>query len=101
MHQTTPPNVYETGSSSTSALALKLPTESNPGTTCHSHGSWTRAFVKKPVKVEVALNHNYEEEGNDTIVEESANNRSVVDPQMLNMLKDLRQKIAKANNLPT
>jgi ATP-dependent DNA helicase RecQ len=61
----------------------------------------SHAFAKKPTKVEVALNHNYEEEANETIIEESANNRSVVDPQMLGMLKDLRQKIAKANNLPT
>jgi ATP-dependent DNA helicase RecQ len=61
----------------------------------------SRTFMKKPTKVTVALNHNYEEDGADIVVEESGGARSVVDPQLLNMLKDLRQKTAKASNLPT
>ena len=61
----------------------------------------SKAFIKKPAKVTVALNHNYEEEAADVVVEENTGARSVVDPQLLNMLKDLRQKIAKTNSLPT
>lgn len=61
----------------------------------------SKAFIRKPAKIEVALNHNYEEDNGDVVVEENTSNRGVVDPQLLNMLKDLRQKIAKASNLPT
>ena len=58
-------------------------------------------FLKKTSKVTVALNHNYEDDSTDVVIEETGGSRSVVDPQLLNLLKDQRQKTAKANNLPT
>ena len=61
----------------------------------------SRAYAKKPYNIQVALNHNYEEEANEVAIEENSGARSVVDPRLLNMLKDLRQKTAKASNLPT
>jgi ATP-dependent DNA helicase RecQ len=48
----------------------------------------------------VALNHNYEEDGSEVVVEDGGGGRSVVDPAMLEMLKDLRRKVGKLNNLP-
>ncbi|MFN8276788.1 MAG: DNA helicase RecQ [Chitinophagales bacterium] len=61
----------------------------------------SKAFMKKPTSIEVALNHKYEEEANEEVVTEAGGgNRAVLDPALLNMLKDLRQKTAKAHNLP-
>lgn len=57
-------------------------------------------FLKKPTKVEVALNHNYEDDGSEVVIEDGGGGRSVVDPAMLEMLKDLRRKVGKLNNLP-
>jgi ATP-dependent DNA helicase RecQ len=61
----------------------------------------SRAFTKKPTKVQVSLNHNYEDDSTEVVIEDTSTNRSVVDPQMLAILKDLRQKTAKSLSLPT
>lgn len=60
----------------------------------------SKKFVAKPYYVEVAMNHNYEEEGEDTVVEESKGSTSTVDPQLFLILKDLCRKEGKALNLP-
>lgn len=57
-------------------------------------------YLKKPFAIKVAINHNYEDDGTDVIVEDGGGARSVVDPAMLEMLKDLRKKVGKMHNLP-
>ncbi|MBR9922567.1 MAG: DNA helicase RecQ [Bacteroidetes bacterium] len=57
-----------------------------------------RAFIKKPQKVQIPLNHNYDEEAG---LEESMPTRSVVlDKELLQMLRDLRKRVAKQKNIP-
>jgi ATP-dependent DNA helicase RecQ len=53
-------------------------------------------FIKKPWSVEVALNHDYEQPMGD---EEEAK-PAVLDPELLNLLKELRRKVAKEHNVP-
>jgi len=60
----------------------------------------SEAFLKKPFKVEVALNHNFDEENADGIIEETAETRASIDVALFNILKDLCRKEGKANNLP-
>jgi ATP-dependent DNA helicase RecQ len=57
-------------------------------------------FLKKPAPMKVSINHNYEDDGTDVVVEDGGGARTVLDPQMLEMLKDLRKQVGKANNLP-
>ncbi|HLP53221.1 MAG TPA: DNA helicase RecQ [Chitinophagales bacterium] len=57
-------------------------------------------FLRKPRVMKVSINHNYDEEGNDVVVEDGSASRGVLDPQVLNMLKDLRKKVGKQFNLP-
>jgi ATP-dependent DNA helicase RecQ len=57
-------------------------------------------FLKKPFEVKVAINHNFEDDGTDVVVEDGGGARAVLDPAMLDMLKDLRKQVGKANNLP-
>lgn len=60
----------------------------------------SRAFLKKPYLVEVALNHDYEDDGTEVDVEEAQAARSVVDPALLEILKSMRKKAGHDNNLP-
>lgn len=60
----------------------------------------SRAFLKKPYLVEVALNHDYEDDGTEVDVEEAQAARSVVDPALLEILKSMRKKAGQDNNLP-
>jgi ATP-dependent DNA helicase RecQ len=58
------------------------------------------AFLKKPTSVKISINHDFADDGSDVVVEDSSANRGVLDPLMLDMLKDLRRKIGKQQNLP-
>ncbi|MFN8299966.1 MAG: DNA helicase RecQ [Chitinophagales bacterium] len=58
-----------------------------------------KEYLKKPFAIKVSINHNYEDDGSEVVVEDSGA-RAVLDPAMLNMLKDLRKQVGKANNLP-
>lgn len=57
-------------------------------------------YLKKPYAVKVAINHNYDDDATDVVVEEGSGARGVLDPTMLDMLKELRKQVGKANNLP-
>ncbi|MBK8659153.1 MAG: DNA helicase RecQ [Bacteroidetes bacterium] len=58
------------------------------------------AFLKKPTPVKISINHDFQDDGSDVVVEDGSANRGVLDPTMLNMLKDLQRKIGKELNLP-
>lgn len=57
-------------------------------------------YMKKPTPLKVSINHNYEDDGTDVVVEDGSANRGVLDPVVLNMLKDLRKQVGKQSNLP-
>lgn len=57
-------------------------------------------FLRKPRVMKVSINHNYEDDGTDVVVEDGSASRGVLDPQVLNLLKDLRKKVGKQFNLP-
>jgi len=57
-------------------------------------------FLKKPVALKVSINHNYEDDGTDVVVDDGAGSRGALDPAMLEILKDLRRQVGKQNNLP-
>jgi ATP-dependent DNA helicase RecQ len=57
------------------------------------------AFLKKPVPVKVAINHNFEEEMEEEMAA-SSNRKAVLDETLLNMLRDLRKKVSSEVNLP-
>lgn len=56
-------------------------------------------FLKKPFTLKVAINHNFEDDGGDVVVEASGP-KAVLDPNLYKMLKDLQQKTGKQHNLP-
>ncbi len=58
------------------------------------------AFIKKPTPVKISINHDFQDDGSDVVVEDGSANRGVLDPTMLNMLKDLQRKVGKELNLP-
>ncbi len=57
-------------------------------------------FMKKPTPLKVSINHNYEDDGTDVVVEDTSTNRGVLDPAMFNLLKDLRRQVGKQGNVP-
>ncbi len=57
-------------------------------------------FLKKPRPVKISINHNYEDDGTEVVIEDGSATRGVLDPQMLNMLKDLTKKVGKQHKLP-
>ncbi len=57
-------------------------------------------YMKKPTPIKVSINHNYEDDGVDVVVEDGSASRGVLDPVVLNMLKDLRKQVGKQSNLP-
>ena len=57
-------------------------------------------YMKKPTPLKVSINHNYEDDGTDVVVEESSSHRGVLDPAMLNLLNTLRKQVGKQNNVP-
>ncbi len=57
-------------------------------------------FLRKPRVMKVSINHNYEDDGSEVTIEDGSASRGVLDPQVLNMLKDLRKQVGKQHNLP-
>jgi ATP-dependent DNA helicase RecQ len=57
-------------------------------------------FLKKPIPMKVSINHNFEDDGTDVVLEDSSASRAVLDPELLEMMKDLRKQVGKQNNLP-
>lgn len=58
-----------------------------------------RKFLKKPVSIPISLNHDYSAQAAEVNVE-SAGGKSVLDPVMFDMLKKIREKVAKEQKLP-
>jgi ATP-dependent DNA helicase RecQ len=58
-------------------------------------------FLKKPYPFSIALNHNFVQEMHDAeeAAEEAAGS-SVLDPELLQLLKDIRRRVAKRRNVP-
>jgi ATP-dependent DNA helicase RecQ len=61
-----------------------------------------RKFLKKPFAIKVSMNHNYEEvqAEEDSLAAAAAAVPAVMDEALLEMLKDMRRKVAKEKNLP-
>ena len=59
-----------------------------------------RKFLKKPFSIKVALNHQYREMEGEEEEDASAGGTGAVDTALLEMLVDLRKKVAKEKNLP-
>jgi ATP-dependent DNA helicase RecQ len=57
-----------------------------------------REFIKKPHSVSIVINHSYEDV--DTDLDDEKGGTAVLDDLLLNMLKDLRRRIATKNDLP-
>ena len=62
-----------------------------------------RKFLKKTVSVQVVMNHKFEEgEGDDDdIIQLNGKSGSVLEPALLEVLKDIRKSVAKKQNVPT
>ncbi|MCW5906816.1 MAG: DNA helicase RecQ [Chitinophagales bacterium] len=56
-------------------------------------------YLKKPYGVKVAINHNFEDDGENVVVE-TGGAKAVLDPNLFKMLKELQQKTGKQHNLP-
>lgn len=57
-------------------------------------------YMKKPTPLKVSINHNYEDDGTDVVVEEASAHRGVLDPAMLSVLNNLRKQVGKQLNVP-
>ena len=57
-------------------------------------------YLKKPKTLKVSINHNFEDDGTDVVVEDGSGAKSVLDPIILKMLTDLRKQVGKRQNLP-
>jgi ATP-dependent DNA helicase RecQ len=62
-----------------------------------------KKFLKKPVSVKVVMNHKFEEgEGDDDeLVLLNAKGGNVLEPALLEMLKEIRKTVAKKHSVPT
>eukprot|EP01155_Anaeramoeba_flamelloides_P023850 Anaeramoba_flamelloidesa808440_76.p1 GENE.a808440_76~~a808440_76.p1 ORF type:complete len:575 (-),score=38.82 a808440_76:445-2169(-) len=56
-----------------------------------------KGYLEKPVSFMITQEHDFEM---DDVEEKSAGGTAAVDPQLFNMLKDLRKRISKRKNLP-
>lgn len=61
-----------------------------------------REYLKNPYSISIVLNHTYPEgeDSDEVILNAGKSEGNAVDPQLFNLLKDLRKKIAKQKNLP-
>lgn len=59
-----------------------------------------KKFLKKPYSIMVALNHQFDEEGSEEEEEANAESHASADPALVEMLKEMRKKVAKEKNLP-
>jgi len=57
-------------------------------------------FLKKPYSIMVALNHQYEEATGDEDESVGGGGPATTDPQLFEMLKDMRKQVAREKNLP-
>ena len=57
-------------------------------------------FLKKPYSIMVALNHQYEEATGDDDESVGSGGPATTDPQLFEMLKDMRKQVAREKNLP-
>ena len=58
-------------------------------------------FLKKSFSIMVVLNHKYEDaDGDDEEIAQGNSGPAVVDPQLYQMLKDIRKQVANEKNLP-
>ncbi|NLU96403.1 DNA helicase RecQ [Chitinophaga sp. Ak27] len=57
-------------------------------------------FLKKPYSIMVALNHQFDEDAADDEEDAAAEAHAAADPVLVEMLKELRKKVAKEKNLP-
>ncbi|MCW3123787.1 MAG: recQ [Flavipsychrobacter sp.] len=57
-------------------------------------------FLKKPYSIMVALNHQYEEATGDDDEAVGGGGPAATDPELFEMLKDLRKQVAREKNLP-
>ena len=57
-------------------------------------------FLKKPYSIMVALNHQYEEATGDDDESVGGGGPATTDPQLFEMLKDMRKQVAREKNLP-
>ncbi|TWF44670.1 ATP-dependent DNA helicase RecQ [Chitinophaga polysaccharea] len=57
-------------------------------------------FLKKPYSIMVALNHQFDEDAVEDEEDAAAEAHAAADPVLVEMLKELRKKVAKEKNLP-
>ncbi len=57
-------------------------------------------FLDNPRSITLTQNHDYSEYGNEEMEKDSGSRTSTIDLELLEILKDLRKKVAKRNNLP-
>ena len=57
-------------------------------------------YMKKPKAMKVSLNHNFEDDGSDVVLEDGIGAKAVLDPELLKMLTELRKQVGKRHNLP-
>ena len=50
--------------------------------------------------MKVSINHNFEDDGTDVVVEDGGGAKAVLDPTILKMLTELRRQVGKRHNLP-
>jgi ATP-dependent DNA helicase RecQ len=61
-----------------------------------------KKFLKKPENIKGVINHKFEEsEDDEDIVTLTQKNNNVLEPKLLDILKDVRRKIAKQHKVPT
>jgi ATP-dependent DNA helicase RecQ len=60
------------------------------------------AYIKNPYSISIVLNHTYPEgeDSDDVILNSGKGEGNAVDPQLFNLLKDLRKRVAKQKSLP-
>jgi ATP-dependent DNA helicase RecQ len=58
------------------------------------------SFIAKPHSFKVSLNHNFIQEMHDAEEAADAAGSSVLDPELLQLLKDIRRRVAKRRNVP-
>ncbi|MEM6965932.1 MAG: DNA helicase RecQ [Bacteroidota bacterium] len=59
-----------------------------------------RAFIASPHPIQITLNHNYDKVTAEFDEAASAGRTAVLDKVLMNMLKDIRKRIAKQKNVP-
>ena len=57
-------------------------------------------FIEKPWSIMLSKDHDYDEADEEEVGKAGGGKTGVVDNELFNMLKDLRRKVAKDNNLP-